>query len=56
MGKIYLKAPGHFVFIEQINRNREPEKERKRLEAMVMMAIDKYFNYKDNGNRSEKEL
>lgn len=45
MGKIYLKAPGHFCFVEEINRSRTPEQERERLTALVTMAINKYFNH-----------
>lgn len=50
MGKAYLKIPGHFVFCEEVNRNRSAKEERDRLRAMVTTALDKYFNFEDRNN------
>jgi hypothetical protein len=43
--KIVLRVPGSFVFIEQINRGNDPAAERRRVEALAMKAISKYFSF-----------
>jgi hypothetical protein len=40
------------VFIEQINKHNKPEQEKKRLERIILQALDKYFSAVDQ-NREE---
>lgn len=45
MSRVYLKVPGAFVFIEDIRKGQDPIKERQRIEALALKAINKYFTF-----------
>lgn len=55
MGKIYLRAPGHFVFIERVDRDKSSKTERERILSMIRTAVDKYFQFEHSGNERRVE-
>lgn len=44
MSRVFLKVPGSFCFIQEIDKRKNPEEEQKRIERLALKAINKYFS------------